>query len=349
MKHLKDGILSLLILALAFGFILLLQTIQPSESLVSLVLVLSVFLVSLSTQGYLWGILSSLGSVLIDNFVFTFPYFAFDFLTPKNLFSALVMLAVAVITSALTTKIKEQERIRRETETEKMRGNLLRAISHDLRTPLTTIYGSCGAIMDNYDSLSKDQQITLLGQMRQDTENLVRIVENLLSVTRVNGDTVRIRKTDTVLEELIDSVVTKFHKLYPRQEIQISIPEDFLSIPMDALLIQQVLINLFENAVCHAVGMTELSLTVRQQGPLAVFEVADNGCGIAKEQLEDLFTGNLYGKRTPSDSGRNGMGIGLSVCAAIIRAHDGRIWAENRKGGGAVFRFSLEMEEQPHE
>lgn len=349
MKHLKDGLLSLLFLTLAFGFSLLLQTLQPSESLVSLILVLSVFLVSLSTQGYLWGILSSLFSVLIDNFVFTFPYFAFDFLTPENLISALVMLAVAVITSALTTKIKEQERIRRETETEKMRGNLLRAISHDLRTPLTTIYGSCGAIMDNYDSLSKDQQITLLGQMRQDTENLVRIVENLLSVTRVNGDAVRIRKTDTVLEELIDSVITKFQKLYPQQEIQISIPEDFVSIPMDALLIQQVLINLFENAVCHAAGMTELSLTVRQQGNLAVFEVADNGCGIPKEQLDDLFTGNLYGKRTPSDGGRNGMGIGLSVCAAIVRAHDGKIWAENRKGGGAVFRFSLEMEEQPHE
>lgn len=349
MKNLRDGLLSLLIMLLAFGLCLLLQTVQPSESLVSLVLVLAVFLVSLSTQGYLWGILSSLISVLIDNFVFTFPYFAFDFLTSENLISAIVMLAVAVITSALTTKIKEQERIRLETETEKMRGNLLRAISHDLRTPLTTIYGSCSAIIDNYDTLSKNQQITLLEQMRQDSENLVRIVENLLSVTRVNGDAVHIRKTDTVLEELIDSVITKFHKLYPSQEIHINIPEDFISIPMDALLIQQVLINLFENAVCHAIGMTELTLTVRQQGSRAVFEVADNGCGIPKDQLGDLFTGNLYGKHTPSDGGRNGMGIGLSVCAAIIRAHDGRIWAENKKEGGAVFRFSLEMEEHPHE
>lgn len=347
-KYLKDSLLSLLILALAFGFSLLLQTIQPSESLVSLVLVLSVFLVSLSTQGYMWGILSSLISVLIDNFVFTFPYFAFDFLTSENLLSALVMLAVAVITSALTTKIKEQERIRRETETEKMRGNLLRAISHDLRTPLTTIYGSCSAIMDNYDSLSKDQQITLLGQMRADSENLVRIVENLLSVTRVNGGAVQIRKSDTVLDELIDSVALKFQKHYPQQPLSIHIPEAFVSIPMDALLIQQVLLNLLENAVCHAVGMTKLSLSVHLQDNLAIFEIADNGCGIPKDQLGDLFTGNLYGKHTPSDGRRNGMGIGLSVCAAIVRAHDGRIWVENKKGGGAVFRFSLKLEEQSH-
>lgn len=341
----SDGLLSFAILAAAFGISLLLQKLHLSESLVSLVFVLAVFLISLLTSSYLWGILASLGSMLIDNFVFTFPYFAFDFISSENLISALVMLAVSVITSTMTTKLKAQERMRAEAETEKMRGNLLRAISHDLRTPLTTIYGSCSAIMDNYDSLSKEQQLTLLSQMREDADSLVRMVENLLSVTRVNGDTVQVRKTDTVLEELVDSVLLKFHKHYPDQAVRVSIPDDFVSIPMDALLIQQVLVNLFENAVFHAKGMTELSLTVTVTGTKAVFEVADNGCGIPKERMDDLFTGQLYGRQTPSDSTRNGMGIGLSVCSAIIRAHGGEIWAENREAGGAVFRFSLETEE----
>ena len=338
-------LISIGILAAGFGISLLLQSISSSPELVSLVFVLAVFLISLWTQGYLWGILSSMASVLIDNFIFTFPYFAFDFLTTENLIAALVMLAVAIITSTLTTQIKEQERIKADTEKEKMRGNLLRAISHDLRTPLTTIYGSTSAIIENYDSLSRSQQIRLLSDIQEDSQSLIRMVENLLSVTRVNGEVVRIRKSETVLEELIDSVLLRFHKMYPNQEVQICIPDDFISIPMDALLIQQVLVNLLENAVLHAHGMTVLTLQVRTRGSNAIFEVADNGCGISKNQLGDLFSGQLYKKETTSDGCRTGMGIGLSVCAAIITAHGGTITAENRSEGGALFRFTLEMEE----
>jgi two-component system sensor histidine kinase KdpD len=114
---------------------------------------------------------------------------------------------------------------------------------------------------------------------------------------------------------------------------------------MDAMLIQQVLINLLENAIFHATGMTTLTLTVRTEGNQAIFEVADDGCGIPREKLAMLFTCQLYGTATPTDDRRNGMGIGLSVCAAIIRAHGGQITAENRKTGGALFRFRLELEE----
>jgi two-component system sensor histidine kinase KdpD len=216
-----DLVLSVIILTAAFGISLLLQRIHPSETLVSLVFVLAVFLISVLTRSYLWGILASLSSVLIDNFVFTFPYFAFDFISTDNLISALVMLSVSITTSTLTTQLKAQERMKLEAETEKMRGNLLRAISHDLRTPLTTIYGSCSAIIDNYDSIPKQQQLRLLGEMREDSESLVRMVENLLSVTRVDDETVLVRKTDTVLEELIDSVLLKFRKHYPDRQIDV--------------------------------------------------------------------------------------------------------------------------------
>ena len=346
-KHklrLLDPAIVLGLLTAAFGISMLLQRLHPSESLVSLVFVLAVFLTSLLTQGYVWGVVASLSSVLINNFVFTFPYFAFDFISSKNLISALVMLAVAFITSTLTTKLKAQERMKAEAETEKMRGNLLRAISHDLRTPLTTILGSCSGLIDNYDTIPKEQHLRLLSEMREDSESLLRMVENLLSVTRVGSEAVAVRKSDTVLEELVDSVLLKFRKHYPEQTVLTSIPEDFISIPMDAMLIQQVLINLLENAVFHADGMTKLSLAVRQSGNIAVFEVVDNGCGIPRERLEHLFSGQLYGTATPTDSRRNGMGIGLSVCAAIIRAHGGTITAENLRSGGAVFRFTLEME-----
>lgn len=342
---LRDCLISIGILGITLVICLFLQDIAPSQSLMAMMLVLAVFLISMTTNGYFFGIMASLVSVLIDNFVFAFPYFAFDFLRPVNFISAVVMLIVAVMTSTLTTKLKAQEKNRAEGEMEKMRANLLRAVSHDLRTPLTTIYGSCSAILENYNSLKKEQQMKLLREMREDSESLIRMVENLLSVTRIGEGSVKVRKVPTVLEELIDTTLVKFLKLYPNREVAVSIPEEFVSIPMDALLIQQVLINLLENAEVHATGMTELTLSVELQGTKAMFQVADNGCGIPRERLHNLFSGYQVHTDKPVDGGRGGMGIGLSVCASIIEAHGGRIAGKNRKEGGAVFRFWLEMEE----
>ena len=310
-------------------------------------LVLAVFLISLVTDGYVYGILASLLSVLIDNFVFAFPYFAFDFINSINLISAVVMLIVAIITCTLTTKLKMQEKLRAEGEMERMRANLLRAISHDLRTPLTTIYGSSSTILENYDSIRKEQQIKLLGEIREDSESLIRMVENLLSVTRIGEGIVKLEKVPTVLEELIDTLLVKFHKHYPDARVQVTIPEEFISIPMDPVLIEQVLMNLLENAVFHAHGMRSLWLRVEVKHKHAVFCVEDDGCGISEERMAHLFTG-LLDSKAPADSNRNNMGIGLSVCRTIIRAHGSELKAGNRPEGGAAFRFSLEMEENDY-
>ena len=167
----------------------------------------------------------------------------------------------------------------------------------------------------------------------------------MLSVTRINSEKVRVIKTPTVLEELIDAVILKFHKHCPDQDVKVTIPEEFISIPMDALLIEQVIINILENAVFHAKGMTEIHLNVTTKDNLAVFEISDNGCGIPKDRLEHLFSGYLERMDVSADSSRNNMGIGLSVCASIIKAHGSVISAENLKNGGALFRFALEMEE----
>ena len=167
------------------------------------------------------------------------------------------------------------------------------------------------------------------------------MVENLLSVTRIDGGRVQIVKTPTVLEELIDSVLIKFRKRYPGQAVAVTIPDEFVSIPMDAVLIEQVLINLLENAVQHAAGMQKLELKVRCEGDRAVFAVEDDGCGIPREKIGELFNGRMDGA-----DGHKNMGIGLSVCATIIKAHGGAITAENRPGGGAAFRFWLSLEEE---
>lgn len=251
------------------------------------------------------------------------------------------MLVVAVFTSALNIRIRDQEKLRAENEKERMRGNLLRAISHDLRTPLTSIYGASATLISKYDALPKEQQLRLLGEIQEESEWLIRMVENLLSVTRIDDAKVELVKTPTVLDELIDSVLMKFSKKHPNQKVITQIPEEFVDIPMDSLLIEQVLLNLLENAVFHAKGMTELTLSVSLVGDKTIFEVADNGCGIPEDVLQKIFTGSYEKSVAPVDGTRSNMGIGLSVCAAIVKAHGSDITAENRSGGGALFRFAL--------
>ena len=344
-QHLRDGAVTIGILAAVFLLVLVLQRLFDADRLIPMLFVLGVFLVSLHTKGYVWGVVASLLSVLLVNYAFMFPYYAFDLLTPENMATAVVMLIVSVMTSTLITQISIQQEEKATAERERMRANLLRAISHDLRTPLTSIYGSCSVMLDDHDSIPEDKQLELLDDMRRDADWLIRMVENLLSVTRIDAKEASVQKTPTPLEELIDSVLVKYYKNYPDQQVDVAIPDDFISIPMDAILIEQVLINLLENAVIHARGMTELRLTVLLQDTQAVFVVEDNGCGIPPHQLSQLFTGYLDRDHTISDGKRTGMGIGLFVCASIVRAHGGEIRACNLPEGGASFCFALDMEE----
>ena len=340
----KDVWVLLAALIGAFACVTLIQFISGRiDGVASMVFLLAVFFVSMYTDGYWWGVAGSVISVLAVNFAFRAPYFAFNFTIPENIFSGVVMLVVSFMTSTLTTRIKKQEQLRMESETEKMRATLLRAVSHDLRTPLTSIYGACSTVIENYDSLEKEQKLKLLGEACSDAQWLNRMVENLLSVTRFDGGQVAVQKTPTVLEELVDTVLVRFQKLHPGVPVEVKLPDDFIVIPMDSMLIQQVLTNLLENAAVHAEGMTQLTLRVFTLGSRAVFEVSDNGCGIPKERLRTLFTGVLPADAA-ADSGKHGMGIGLSVCAAIVKAHGGEIQAESKVGEGTSIRFWLETE-----
>jgi len=345
-RHLafRDSLFMTATLAVAFSVNLFLQTRFQTQTMTPMIFVLGVFLVSWRTQGYFWGIAASLISVLAVNYTFTYPFWAFDLISPECISSAVVMLIVSIVTGTLTTRIKQQERIRYEAERERMRSNLLRAVSHDLRTPLTSIYGACSAMIENYDDIPREKQLKLLDDVRNDSQWLVRMVENLLSVTRLDNRKIRIAKNETVLEELIDAVLVKFRKHYPNQKVQVTLPDTFVSIPMDAMLIQQVLMNLLENAVFHAHGMENLWLHVVLRDNKAVFTVADDGCGIPASRMKGLFSG-LLDSEAPTDNSRSNMGIGLSVCNAIVTAHGSELIAKNRPEGGALFTFALEMEE----
>ncbi len=218
-KTIRNLLIMLISLVFAFGISLLFQYIFDVQEHITTIFVFAVFLISIFTEGYLYGVLAAFIGTVAVNYAFTFPYFAINFTVPVNLISGIVMIAIAVFTSTLTTQLKQHQAMKAESEKERMRANLLRAVSHDLRTPLTTIYGSSTTLLENSKAMTEEQKTKIVTGIKEDSEWLVRMVENLLSITRIDSGQVKIIKTPTVLEELIDAVILKFKKRYPSQTV----------------------------------------------------------------------------------------------------------------------------------
>lgn len=346
-RTLRNILITLTILAAATVICFFLQQSVGTEAHAPLLFVLAVLFISRFTDGYGYGIFSAMAAVIAVNYIFTYPYFAFNFTITGYPLTFLVMLAVALSVSALTTQIKNQEKLRLESEKEKMRANLLRAVSHDIRTPLTSIAGSASVILENQDALSQDKVMELVANIKEEAQWLVRMVENLLSITRMNAENAKIDKQEELAEEVISAAVSKFKKRFPGIETEVYVPDEILLVPMDATLIEQVLVNLLENSVIHGRTTSRIRIQVSKQEERAVFSVEDNGGGIDESVLPVIFDGNLVARGESSDNKRN-MGIGLSVCKSIIKAHRGNMRAENREEGGArmIFTLPMEMEEQ---
>ena len=242
--------------------------------------------------------------------------------------------------------LQEREKLLMDAEKEKMRANLLRAVSHDLRTPLTAIIGSSSGYLDNKDQLTQTQKDQLVSHIYDDANWLLHMVENLLTVTRIQTDKpASITKSIEAVEEVVGEAVSRFKKRYPGNPVRVRTPEEFYMIPMDATLIEQVILNLLENAVLHAHSdrPTDLTVTLKDNSWIQ-FEIKDYGRGIPEDRLETIFEGSPYGTEESADSKR-GMGIGLTICKTIIKVHGGTITAGNH-AEGAVFTFLLPIEDK---
>lgn len=343
MKILKNLFITFFFLALATIFCFLLRPLNTTDTYVPLIYVLAVLCISRFTTGYSYGVGASVIAVVGVNYIFTYPYFQVDFTLTGYPLTFLVMLAVSIFISALTTQIKHQEQIRLDVEREKMRANLLRAVSHDIRTPLTSIAGSAAGIIENRDKLTEQQKLELLENIREEAQWMVRMVENLLSITRFNSGEAQINTIDEVAEDVISSAVVKFSKRFPAPKVTVDIPEEVLLVPMDATLIEQVIINLLENAVLHGKSTSEISVQLTSTAFLAVFFIEDNGQGIDPKVLPHIFEGNITSTDQENSDNKRNMGIGLSVCREIVTAHHGTMKAENREEGGARFIFTLPL------
>lgn len=336
---------SVLALFAATILCIFLREFSENEIYVALVFVLCVMVVSLKTEGYFCGTVVSVVSVLAVNYVFTYPYMELNFSISGYPLTFVTMLSVSLITCTLTTNLKQEEKMRVENERERMRANLLRAISHDLRTPLTGISGAVNVILDNPE-LPRSQEEELLSGVRDDANWLIRMVENLLSVTRIGLDEAVVEKTVEPAEEVVFTAVSKFRKRFPDVHAETFITEEVLFVPMDPVLIDQVLSNLMENAAIHG-ECTWIGVQLENRKNMAVFTVKDNGKGIAPTVLPHLFDDYyMLAEKAKGSGKRRSMGIGLSVCKSIVNAHGGMVNAYNHGEGGACFSFSLPLSKE---
>ncbi|MFN8530782.1 MAG: sensor histidine kinase KdpD [Anaerolineae bacterium] len=248
-------------------------------------------------------------------------------------------IALAVERARLTD---ETERSRIQIETEQMRNSLLSSVSHDLRTPLAAITGAVSSLLQRDTAL--DVHGRELAQVAyEEAERLNRLLGNLLEMTRLESGAVTVEKEWQPLEEVVGTTLLRLERLFADHPLRTTIPDDLPLVPIDGVLIEQVLVNLIENAVKYTPAGTTIDLSAWQQKGEVCVEVADRGPGLPSGEEERIFD-KFYRLRLSSASG---VGLGLAICRAIVQVHGGKIWALNRPGGGAAFRFTLPVDAEP--
>jgi two-component system sensor histidine kinase KdpD len=239
------------------------------------------------------------------------------------------------------TKLADEARgARLRIETEQLRNALLSSVSHDLRTPLAVVTGATTALLEPDGPKDERTRRRLLETAHQEAVRLDRLLRNLLEMTRLGSGALRIRKEPQPLEEVVGAALNRLDEQLEGRQVVIGVPFDLPFVPFDPVLIEQVLINLVENAIKYTPPRSPIEVSARVKDGSAEVEVADRGPGVAPQHTERIF--DKFFRANEREGG--GFGLGLTVCRGIVTAHGGRIWVEPRSGGGASFKFTLPPE-----
>ena len=229
-------------------------------------------------------------------------------------------------------------------EAERLRSSLLSSVSHDLRTPLSVITGSASALLESGSVLSPGARSDLIETIHEEAERLNRLVRNLLDMTRIASGAVKVAKEWQAIDGVVGAALTRLEQQLQGRKVDVRFPPDLPLVPIDGVLVEQVLINLLENAAKYTPKGTPIEISARAQQGELVIEIADRGPGVPLDLADKIFE-KFY--RLPREGQGGGAGLGLAICRGIVEAHGGRIWAANRDGGGAVFHFALPIEGAP--
>ena len=285
---------------------------------------------------------------MLFNCLYAEPRFNFLVYDPQYSITMIVMLGASLITNYVMVLSRQlllsNERIAHEAEADRLRTNLLRAISHDLRTPLTSISGNADILMNNWDQIKPDSRRQLCQNICDDSEWLIDLVENLLFVTRIENGAMPIHTEPEVLQEIIPEALAHLAKRAKGHNISLEMPEELLVVKMDARLFVQIIINIVDNAIKYTPTESEIKIRVFRRDSQAVVEVADTGSGIGDDDKQKVFE-MFYTTNNKSGDSRRSIGLGLPLCQSIVRAHGGAIHIADNVPNGAVVSFTLHLEE----
>jgi two-component system sensor histidine kinase KdpD len=231
-------------------------------------------------------------------------------------------------------------------EAERLRNSLLSSISHDLRTPLATIVGSASALVEEDSTLKAENKLELSRAIYDEAQRMSTLVNNILDMARLDAGAVELNKQWVPLEEIIGAVLTLLQKRLEGRLVTVKLPSGIPMIYVDAVMIEQVLINLLENVLRYTPERSPVEIKAEASSFAVEISVADRGPGIPKGSENKLFE-KFY--RVQREAAQSGVGLGLTICRAIIEAHGGSIQAQNRPTGGAVFSFMIPQDHQPPE
>jgi len=286
---------------------------------------------------------SVLGVAAFDYF-FVHPAGTFHVDDPQYLLTFGMMLAVGLIVSHLTEAVRKRARAQAalalEAETERVRSALLASISHDLRTPLAVISGASSSLAQRGERLGADERRALALDIFARSNEMAELVDKVLQMTRLESGTMQLERDWDSLGEIAGSVLRRLRERLANHLVMVELPAGLPLVRVDTTLIEQVLTNLMENAARHTPPRTLIRLRAQHLGGELRVSVEDLGPGLAAGDLERVFDKFNHGAA-------GGVGLGLSICRAIVSLHQGRIWAEALPGGGSAFRFTLPVETPP--
>lgn len=268
------------------------------------------------------------------------PNLATRFLDPEQMHLLEALASQIALALERARLAEEAQRAQVTAETERMRNAILSSVSHDLRTPLATITGAASGLLEGQDRMGSASSQALARSIYDEAHRLDRLLRNLLDMTRLEAGAVRLQKEWHAIEEIIGAALTRLERRLGDHHVTTNFPSNLPLLSVDGALIEQAVTNLLENAVRHAPGSSVIEVTASASADGLLCEIADRGPGLPPGEDERIFD-----KFYRADSAREGgAGHGLTICRGIIEAHGGRIWAENRLGGGALFRFTLPLE-----
>jgi len=240
--------------------------------------------------------------------------------------------------------VREKEAAAVLAESEQLRANLLRSISHDLRTPLTSISGNASNLMANGNSFDEETKVQMYADIYHDSMWLIELVENLLYATRIEEGRMMLHTSAELLSEIVEAAVLRIRRKASDHSLTVFHTDDLLLVNADANLVVQVVTNIIDNAVKYTPAGSSISIKTKRVGTMAEIQIADTGNGISEKDKQHIFDKFYCGDHNVADK-RRSLGLGLFLCKAIIEAHGGAISVSDNQPQGAVFTFTLPLEE----